>query len=40
MINLPVLAFVDWAGMDKLDMDGDESAARPDFACPYYFQWL
>ena len=24
--------------MDELDMDGDENAGRPDFACPYCYE--
>ncbi|VAH10604.1 unnamed protein product [Triticum turgidum subsp. durum] len=31
-------AGADRAGMDELDMDGDENAGRPDFACPYCYE--
>ncbi|XP_044409399.1 uncharacterized protein [Triticum aestivum] len=32
------LGHTDWAGMDELDVDGDKSAAMPDFACPYCYE--
>ncbi|VAH68434.1 unnamed protein product [Triticum turgidum subsp. durum] len=32
------LGHADRAGMDELDMDGDENMGWPDFACPYCYK--
>ncbi|EMS57740.1 hypothetical protein TRIUR3_30781 [Triticum urartu] len=31
-------AGADRAGIDEMDMEGDENVSRPDFACPYCYE--